>query len=167
MKSEIRNPKSEVVQVSTAAPIASVLFLVLVAALAGCAVGPDYKRPAVDSPAAYRTATSDVSAPAGTNSFADLGWWQVFQDPQLTAYIGETLTNNWDVKVAAARVLQAEAALRLARSQFFPTVNAGGDLVTSRASERGPTPIPAGVNPQQGYGDVFASMPAYEVDLWG
>ena len=115
-------------RISSAAPIASVLFLVLVAALAGCAVGPDYKRPAVDAPAAYRTAASDTNAPAGTNSFADLGWWQVFQDPQLTAYLGEALTNNWDIKIAAARVLQAEAALRIARSQFFPTVNAGGDL---------------------------------------
>ncbi len=141
--------------------------LALIAALAGCTVGPDYKRPVVDSPAAYRTAASDTNAPAGTSSFADLGWWQVFQDPQLTAYLGEALTNNWDIKIAAARVLQAEAALRIARSQFFPTVNAGGDLVTSRGSENGPTPVPAGANPQAEYGDVFASMPAYEVDLWG
>ena len=121
----------------------------------------------MDTPAAYRTAASDTNAPAGTNSFADLGWWQVFQDPQLTAYVGEALTNNWDIQIAAARVLQAEAALRIARSQFFPTINAGGDLVTSRASETGPSPIPSTLNPQRGYGDVFASMPAYEVDLWG
>jgi outer membrane protein, multidrug efflux system len=152
---------------SSAAPIASVLFLILVAALAGCAVGPNYQRPAAEGPSAYRTSASDTNAPAGTNSFADLGWWQVFQDPQLTAYLGEALTNNWDIQIAAARVLQAEAAVRIARSQFFPTVNAGGDLVTSRASENGPSPIPSTMNPQRGYGDVFASMPAYEVDLWG
>ena len=91
----------------------------------------------------------------------------MFQDPQLTAYIGEALTNNWDIKIAAARVLQAEAALRVARSQFFPTVNAGGEWWTTRASENGPSPIPSNLNPQRGYGDVFASMPAYEVDLWG
>jgi multidrug efflux system outer membrane protein len=130
-------------------------------------VGPDYQRPAVDAPGAYRTAASDTNAPAGTNTFAEVGWWKVFQDPQLTAYIGESLTNNWDIKIIAARVLQAEAALRIARSQFFPTVNAGGDLVTSRASQNGLSPVPAGVNPQQGYGDVFAGMSAYEVDLWG
>ena len=124
--------------------------------------------PRVDTPAAYRTAASDTNAPAGTNSFADLGWWQVFQDPQLTAYIGEALTNNWDIKIAAARVLQAEAALRVTRSQFFPTVNAGGDLVTTRASENGPSPIPVRRESRSGsYGDVFASMSAYEVDLWG
>src|SRR5262245_52464683 len=139
----------------------------LLALLAGCAVGPDYKRPAVDTPASFRTAASDTNAPSDVGSFADLGWWETFRDPQLVAYLTEALTNSWDIKIAAARVLQAEAAARITRSQFFPTVNAGGDLVTSRASERGPTPIPPGVNPRQGYGDVFLSMPAYEVDLWG
>jgi multidrug efflux system outer membrane protein len=91
----------------------------------------------------------------------------VFRDPQLTEYINETLTHNWDVKIAAARVIQAEGALKLARSQFFPTVNAGGDLYTTRSSERGPVPIPRGVSPRRDYGDLFLSMPAYEVDLWG
>ena len=135
--------------------------------LAGCAVGPDYKRPAADTPGAYRRAATDTNATAGANSFADLGWWDTFNDPQLTAYLTEAVTNSWDIKIAAARVLQAEAVARITRSQFFPTVNAGGDLVTSRASEKGPTPIPPGVNPRQEYGDVFLSMPAYEVDLWG
>jgi outer membrane protein, multidrug efflux system len=132
--------------------------------LSGCAVGPNYKRPAVDAPAAYRSAASDTNAPAGTNTFAGLGWWAVFQDPQLTAYIGDALTNNWDIKIMAARVLQAEAALQVARSQFFPNVSAGGDLVTSRTSQNGPA---ASSNPQQNYGDVFVGMSAYEVDLWG
>lgn len=132
--------------------------------LAGCAVGPDYQRPALYPPAEYRSAASDTNAPAGTNSFADLGWWAVFQDPQLTTYIGDALTNNWDIKIAAARVLQAEAALQVARSQFLPNVSAGGDLLTSRASQTGPA---ASANPQQNYGDVFVGMSAYEVDLWG
>jgi multidrug efflux system outer membrane protein len=140
------------------------LLLVL---LAGCAVGPDYKRPAVDSPASFRTAASDTNSPSGATSFGDLGWWETFKDPQLIAYLTEALTNSWDIKIAAARVLQAEAVAHITRSQFFPTVNAGADLVTSRASEKGPTPIPSGVNPRQEYGDVFLSMPAYEVDLWG
>src|SRR4030095_8676865 len=86
---------------------------------------------------------------------------------QLIAYLTEALTNSWDIKIAAARVLQAEAAARITRSQFFPTVNGGADLYTTRASEKGPIPVPPGGNPQQGYGDVYLSMPAYEVDLWG
>ena len=148
-------------------PIPALLVVALALCLSGCAVGPDYQRPAVETPAAYRSAGGTDNPSTGTNSVADLGWWQVFQDPALTGYLGEALTNNWDIKIAAARVLQAEAALKVARSQFFPTVGAGGDLVTSRASERGPIPIPDGVNPQRGYGDVFAGMSSYEVDLWG
>jgi multidrug efflux system outer membrane protein len=133
----------------------------------GCAVGPDYKRPAMETPDAYHRAASDPTTGAEAGTFADLGWWDVFKDPQLSAYIAEALTNSWDVKIAAARVLQAEAAAKISRSAYFPTVNAGGDLLTSRASEKGPSPVPPGANPQQGYGDVFLSMPAYEIDLWG
>ena len=140
---------------------------VVLLVLAGCAVGPDYKRPSVDTPTGFHTAASDTNSPSGANSFGDLGWWETFKDPQLLAYLSEALTNSWDIKIIAARVLQAEAVARITRSQFFPTVNAGGDLVTSRTSEKGPVPVPPGVDPQQGYGDVFLSMPAYEVDLWG
>ncbi len=143
-------------------------FLVLAATAAlfaaGCAVGPDYQRPAVSAPTAHRTAASDTNAMAGTNSFGDLGWWAVFQDPQLTAYIGDALTNNWDIKIIASRVLQAEAALRLARSQFFPNISAGADYVTTRTSQNGPTSLS---NPQRDYTDVAVGMSAYEVDLWG
>ncbi len=146
-------------------PFASIGIALFV--LAGCAVGPNYKRPVVDSPDAFRRAATDTNMTAGTNSFADFGWWETFKDPQLTAYLAEALTNSWDIKVAAARVLQAEAIARITRSQFMPTINAGGDLVTSRTSEKGPTPIPPGLNPRQEYGDVFLSMPAYELDLWG
>jgi multidrug efflux system outer membrane protein len=166
MKPAFFRPSDFSLRTFSAAALSSFLSLCVLAALAGCSVGPNYKRPAVDTSPSYRTA-SDAKLPAGTNSFGDLGWWQVFQDIQLSAYINEALANNWDIKVAAARVLQAEAALRVARSQFFPTVNAAGDLVTSRSSQVGPVPIPTGLNPQRDYGDLFATMPAYEVDLWG
>jgi outer membrane protein, multidrug efflux system len=135
--------------------------------LSSCTVGPNYKRPTVDSPGAYRRSASDTNAPSGTNSLGDLGWWEIFKDPQLTGYLAEALTNNWDIKIAAARVLQAEANAKITRSQFFPTINAGGDLLTTRTSEKGPVTVPPGSNPQVGYGDVFVSMNAYEVDLWG
>jgi multidrug efflux system outer membrane protein len=135
--------------------------------LAGCAVGPDYKRPPVNTPNEYRTAAPETNAPSGTNSFADLGWWEVFADPQLRDYVAEALTNNWDIKIAAARVLQAEASARVVRSQFFPSVAVGGDLITSRTSQNGPSAPPGGTDPDQNYGTVFASMSTYEIDLWG
>ncbi len=136
--------------------------------LAGCTIGPNYTRPAVSTPEAYRTAepaTNDVSV--ATNSFAELGWWEVYDDPQLKRLIAEALTNSWDVKIAAARVLQAEAAAGVTRSQFFPSLYAGGDYVNTRASERGPSPVPKGANPEVDYGDIFAFAASYEVDLWG
>ena len=141
----------------------------LVAALAGCAVGPDYKRPAVDAPAAYRTAASDTNAPAGTNSFADLGWWQVFQDPQLTAYIAEALTNNWDIKIAAARVLQAEAAAARHPLAVLPhrqrRRRPGAPPAPPRTVRRR---VPVRREPAAGVRRrVYGAMPAYEVDLWG
>lgn len=160
-------PSSFGFQIPNAMPLTRIALLVLLAALGGCAVGPDYKRPAVDVPGAYRRAASDTNAPSAAASFADLGWWQVFKDPQLSAYIEEALTNSWDIKIAAARVLQAEAALRVTRSQFFPNVNAAGDLVTSRTSQKGPINFPSSIDPERRYGDLYLSMPAYEVDLWG
>ena len=144
------------------APLGIALLL-----LAGCAVGPDYKRPALNTPDAFRTASSDTNSPPSESSFGDIAWWDTFNEPQLHALIEEALTNSFDIQIAAARVLQAEASLRITRSQFLPTVNAGGDILTSRTSEKGPSGVPRGVNPQRDFGDVFASMPGYELDLWG
>lgn len=152
-------------------PTSRLLAAALALSLAGCAVGPDYRRPEVGAPAEFQRSAAEPrpapGSPPATNTIADLGWWEAFRDPQLLAYVGEALTNNWDLQIAAARVLQAEAAARIVRSQFLPTISAGGDLVTARASQRGPTPIPRGVDPSAEYGDAFLALPAYEIDLWG
>jgi multidrug efflux system outer membrane protein len=140
--------------------------LALLVTLTGCAVGPNYKRPEVDTPSAFRPAASASEVPATTNSLGDLDWWQVMNDPQLQAYIAEALTNSWDIRIAAARVLQAEAAARVTRSQFFPTVGAGADWTTARTSENGPSAVP-GMDPQKEFGSVYGTMAGYEVDLWG
>jgi multidrug efflux system outer membrane protein len=162
--SDLRGPRHEL---RTWKVSASILAAVAIASLSGCAVGPNYKRPAVSAPQEYRRAASDTNTSIVSQSFADLGWWEMFKDPQLTAYIAEALTNNWDIRIAASRVLQAEANLSIVRSQFFPTINAGGDIFTTRVSRKGATSLPPGVNPQRNYGDVFLSMSAYEIDLWG
>ncbi|MBN2506895.1 MAG: efflux transporter outer membrane subunit [Verrucomicrobia bacterium] len=139
----------------------------LVAAAAGCAVGPDYRRPAIDTPAAYRAAASTTNDLDAVQSLGDLGWWEVMDDPQLHSYLQEALAQNWDLQIAAARVLQAQAAARVTRSQLMPAVAAVGNLVTTRVSERGPTTVPPGVDPQNEFGELDATMAAYEVDLWG
>jgi multidrug efflux system outer membrane protein len=145
----------------------STFVIGFVAVIAGCTVGPNYQRPVVETPGSFRRAATDMSAPSGTNSFGELGWWETFSDPKLTAYVAEALTNSWDIKIAAARVLQAEAIARVTRSQYFPTISAGGDWATTRTSETGPAGVPPGANPRKEYGDVFVSMSSYEVDLWG
>jgi NodT family efflux transporter outer membrane factor (OMF) lipoprotein len=133
----------------------------------GCAVGPNYRRPDVDAPTPLRGANREGPPTLGTNSLGDLVWWRVFRDTRLQAYIREALTNSWDIRIAAARVLQAEANAKVVRAQFMPSVGAGADVVTSRTSQRGPAAPPAGVDPQRVYGDVFLSMAPYELDLWG
>src|SRR6185436_1195945 len=102
----------------------------------------------------------DTNRAPTDSSLGDEAWARVFNEPELQGFIEEALTNSWDIQIAAARVLQAEASLRITRSQFFPTINAGGDWATTRTSEKGPAGVPPGVNPQRDYGDVFASMPA-------
>jgi len=142
-------------------------LLGLLACAGGCAVGPDYERPAVDVPPAFRAAPPPFVPAEGVASFADLGWWEVYGDPQLRAYVSDALTNNWDLQIATARVLQAEATARVVRSRFFPSLAAGGDLAMSRVSQVGPVPPPDGTDPQAVYGTVYGSMATYEVDLWG
>jgi len=164
MKTEIPQPNF---QAPLGIAVAAWIWPVVLLGLAGCAVGPNYQRPAVDSPGTYRVAASDTNAYTAANCFADLGWWDVFPDAQLRAYLAEALTNSWDIKIAAARVMQAEAVAHITRSQFFPTVTGGGDIYTTRYSQRGPTPVPPGLDPERGYGDAYLAMPAYELDLWG
>jgi multidrug efflux system outer membrane protein len=133
--------------------------------LAGCAVGPDYQRPALDTPSSYRAAATETANLSASNSLADLGWWRILKDPQLQAYIAQALTSSWDIQIAAARVLQAEAAARVTRSQLLPTVGAGADWTTARTSQNGPSGNRP--DPQQEYGSLYGTMAGYELDLWG
>src|SRR5262245_26070539 len=94
--------------------------LVLVASLTGCMVGPRYKRPNLDVPGTYRGATA-TPPPSGVPSapqvsIGDAKWWQVFQDTTLQELIRTALQQNYDVRIAAERVLQARAQLGITRA---------------------------------------------------
>jgi multidrug efflux system outer membrane protein len=82
------------------------------ALMAGCLMGPKYRRPAANVPPSYRTATPDQTA---ASSFGNEQWWQVYQDPVLTKLIHTALAQNYDVRIAAARVLEAQAQLGITR----------------------------------------------------
>ncbi|MCX6927683.1 MAG: efflux transporter outer membrane subunit [Verrucomicrobia bacterium] len=134
-------------------------ILLTLAIIAGCAVGPDYRRPAVDAPGSYRFAGNQP-----TNSLGDLPWWQVFKDPVLQDLIRTALTNNYDLKQAMARVEQARQQAVVAKALFLPQINYGGDigrgrnaLYNSPANLNGATKSSAQVN-------INA---AWEIDLWG
>src|SRR6266446_457438 len=92
--------------------IRNVIGLTLFATIVnGCTVGPNYKRPQVVSPDVYRGLTTDQAAQPQTTSFADQKWWEVFQDQQLQELIRTARQQNYDVRIAAARILQARAQL--------------------------------------------------------
>src|SRR6185369_14734203 len=89
----------------------------------GCApVGPNYTRPPVLTPPAYRF----VDTPQQAASLADLPWWQVFEDPSLQALVREAIANNLDLQAAVARLERARAEAGIARSFLYPQVDATG-----------------------------------------
>ena len=92
MNPEVRSQKSEASNGKAVGVL--VALCVGVALLGGCAVGPNYQRPALDTPSAFRASVSDTNDLAATESLANVGWWQVMNDPQLQAYIAEALTNS-------------------------------------------------------------------------
>src|SRR5271155_6028664 len=94
----------------------------------GCAVGPNYHRPAVQTPSAYRDLSDNPQAQAQAASFADLPWWQVFQDPQLQDLIRTALKQNYDMQLATERINAERAQLAITRSYLFPQVQGSGNF---------------------------------------
>ena len=105
------------------------VFAALFAGLAaGCTVGPNYHRPAVQSPAAFRELADNPQAQAQTASYADLKWWQVFEDPQLQELIRTALKQNYDLQIATERINAARGQLAITRSSQFPQVQGNGNF---------------------------------------
>jgi multidrug efflux system outer membrane protein len=107
------------------------LFMITVIAsglVAGCTVGPNYHRPAVQSPAAYRDLGQNPQVQAQAASYADLPWWQVFQDPQLQELIRTALKQNYDLQMATERINAGRAQLAVTHSSQFPQVQGNADF---------------------------------------
>jgi outer membrane protein, multidrug efflux system len=92
------------------------------AMLVGCTVGPKYRRPAVQTPAAFRDLSENPQLQSQTASYADLPWWRVFQDQKLQELIRTALQQNYDLQLAAERINAARAQLTVTRSSLFPQV---------------------------------------------
>jgi outer membrane protein, multidrug efflux system len=129
--------------------------------LSGCLVGPNYHRPAVDAPAAYRAA-SDSQSMGSSPSLGDEQWWDLFQDPVLQQLIRTALQENYDVRIAASRVLQAQAQLGITRANQFPTASAG----VQAFSEQNPKISSSFPSYEANAGEVDLSV-VWNLDFWG
>ncbi len=129
-------------------------------ALTGCTVGPNYKQPVVPVPPAYRGAAERPAA--STQSLGDEKWWEVFKDPVLQQLIRTALQQNYDVKIAATRILQAQAELGITRANQFPMIGLGGDIF----SERNPKISKAFPSYQANAGEINLSL-IWNLDFWG
>ncbi len=96
--------------------------------VAGCAVGPNYHKPDVQTPAAYRNLPENEQAQAQAASYADLPWWQVFPDPVLQDLIRTALKQNYDLQIATQRINAARGQLAITRSSLFPQVHGDGQF---------------------------------------
>lgn len=134
--------------------------LLAAAALAGCTLGPDYRRPEIAAPAAFQYEPKDAAATADTL------WWQQFHDPVLDGLITEALAHNTNVQIAAANVEQAAALLTQTRSQLFPALGVGAGAQRERTREPAfAALIPNYPNPASAY--QAALQASWELDLWG
>jgi multidrug efflux system outer membrane protein len=100
----------------------------------GCMAGPNYHRPLVQPPTAYRDLSENPQVQAQTASYADLPWWQVFQDPQLQELIRTALKQNYDLQLATERINAGRAELAVTRSNLFPQVEGSGNFLGGKES---------------------------------
>lgn len=138
----------------------SLLACALLFSVAGCSVGPNYKRPNVDVPSAYRDLPPGQPASA-TASLGDQKWWEVFQDTTLQSLVRTAVAKNYNVRIAAARVLQAQAQLGITRADQFPSLSGGAGDDTQHSPAIGPIP-----SYQTSLGQLTLSG-AWNLDFWG
>src|SRR5260370_2153015 len=102
----------------------------------GCAVGPNSKRPSVDVPGTYRGVVPQEAPQPAAESLGDQKWWEVFQDQQLQDLIHTALQQNYDVRIAATRILEARAQAGITRADGLPTVSAGAQSFDQRSARQ-------------------------------
>jgi len=138
-------------------------FLILISFIfpvlfSSCAVGPDYKRPELNVPGKHRGALSSIDK----KSLADLPWWEVFNDPNLKLLVDEALVNNFDLRIASAKVEEVRALARIKRADYYPQLNYsamdnyGRDVPTYA--------LPGGTHSNAFTGNVQMQ---WELDVWG
>jgi multidrug efflux system outer membrane protein len=143
-------------------PIALILLL-----MTGCTVGPKYVRPQLPGPPAYRGGDDTPVSSADQNSLGDENWAQVFNEPELQELIRTALVNNYDVRIAAQHVLEAQAQVRITRAQQFPTVSVGGTGVGADLGSRALGSVASGFPSGAIVDGSFNLSAAWNPDFWG
>jgi outer membrane protein, multidrug efflux system len=131
----------------------------LSALLSGCAVGPDYERPAIVLPSSY-------AAPGTAAAVIEQQWWKLYADPTLDRLVAGALARNADIRLAVARIEEANANLREAGAAFLPEIDLGTTGTRSRVSSQTATPLPPGIPAVRNDLRLTAST-AFELDFWG
>lgn len=134
-------------------------LLAFAAALGGCAVGPEYQRPATELPAAWAAQPSPGAPAIGER------WWTLYRDPVLDRLVEEALAHNQDLVLATARVDEARALARVAEAELIPSVDATAQRDRTRSSGRSSMPLPPGTPLERNTWRAQLNV-AYEVDLW-
>src|SRR6202022_4838592 len=138
----------------------------LVVFLSGCPVGPKYQRPPAPVPTQFKESNAAAQS-AGTPAIAYNNWWLVFNDPTLNQLENDADTANLDIRIAVARVDQAEAAARYSRSFLFPTLSLGTSVSRNREAQNRPNN--GNTNGRAATFNDF-QLPLffnYEIDAWG
>jgi multidrug efflux system outer membrane protein len=131
--------------------------------LASCTLGPNYTRPVVQTPSQFRY----TAATADAQSLADLKWFELFRDDALTGLVGTALKQNFELRIAAERVLQARALYGITRAAQYPEVRGSVDLTAIRSSEVGAnTAVPRAADTSVAYAQAGFSV-GWELDVWG
>ena len=139
-----------------------VIALTTLALLAsGCTVGPNYKKPAASVPGTYRGLAPEDAGKTDAASLGDQKWWDVFQDEQLQSLIRTALQQNYDLRIAGARILQAQAQLGITRADQFPSVSAGAGVTDQRSAQSRFLPAFEGSSTRANL------SAAWELDFWG
>src|SRR5215468_9398395 len=123
----------------------------------GCAVGRNYHRPAIQTPNSFRDLSENPQAQAQAASYADLPWWQVFQDPNLQELIRTALKQNYDLQIATERINAARAQVAITRSSLFPQVSGRADFSGGKESN---------FQTKSNFGTLAADA-AFQLDFFG
>jgi len=143
------------------------LSFLLMLGLAGCKFGPKYARPAVDVPGGFRGQAPELEVPEANKtvpppeSLGEEKWWTLFQDEQLQTLIRTAIAKNYDARIAAERVVAAQAQLGITRADQFPSLSASGAVTSARQEETSMSPVYRAESGQ------LALNASWELDFWG